>query len=240
MALGQIKDTRAVKPLCIALGDNHDQVRTTSAEALGLIGDAHSVEPLCQALQDTVWQVRQATAMALGQIKDTRAVKPLCIALGDNHDQVRTTSAEALGLIGDAHAVEPLCQALQDTVWQIRYCAAKALIAIDDCNDIGAVLRSIPMKYTTSEITDRLTVKDLEEIEEDDLLLPVIKPLHKFVYRHLPHALAIVVLSIGYNIIASWLLNIPASVNTGITFFLFFIAIVVVEAIVKKFEEKKD
>ncbi len=54
VALGEIKDTRAVEPLIAALKDKDSSVRNNAAEALGEIKDARAVEPLIAATADEI------------------------------------------------------------------------------------------------------------------------------------------------------------------------------------------
>ena len=68
VALGEIKDTRAVEPLIAALKDNDRSVRWSAAEALGNIKDARAVEPLIAALKDDDIGVRREAAGALEKI----------------------------------------------------------------------------------------------------------------------------------------------------------------------------
>ncbi len=44
--LGEMRDTRAVEPLCRALGDWDPEVRRIAAEALGEIPDVRAIAPL--------------------------------------------------------------------------------------------------------------------------------------------------------------------------------------------------
>ncbi|RKZ92609.1 MAG: hypothetical protein DRR19_03725 [Candidatus Parabeggiatoa sp. nov. 1] len=65
LALGQIKDTRAVAPLIQQLADKESEVRQAAILALGQIKDTRAVEPLIQRLGDQASEVRQAAADAL-------------------------------------------------------------------------------------------------------------------------------------------------------------------------------
>ena len=68
VALGEIKDTRAVEPLIAALKDNDRSVRWNAAGALGKISDTRAVEPLIAALKDDDIGVRREAAGALEKI----------------------------------------------------------------------------------------------------------------------------------------------------------------------------
>ena len=71
MALGRLRDPRAVEPLIQALKHPNCEVRYVAAVALGEIGDARAIDPLVEALADH-WgsdellpSVREAAAIAL-------------------------------------------------------------------------------------------------------------------------------------------------------------------------------
>lgn len=68
IALGMIKDERAVKPLIAALNDENPIVRRNAAKALGEIRANSAVEPLKSALKDDSPIVRRNAALALKEI----------------------------------------------------------------------------------------------------------------------------------------------------------------------------
>jgi HEAT repeat protein len=111
-ALGNIGDSRAIKPLIAALSGNAGG-QAAAAEALGKIGHTRAVAPLIAALEETSASLRQSAAEALGKIADGAAVEPRSGALRDESWGVRRASAEALGEIGDVRAIGPLTE-LQD------------------------------------------------------------------------------------------------------------------------------
>ncbi|MBI5238525.1 MAG: HEAT repeat domain-containing protein [Deltaproteobacteria bacterium] len=126
LALGVIKDPRAVEPLVAALKDV--DISEAAADALGKIKDLRAVEPLIEALKDKHTGARVKAALALGSIQDHRAVEPLIEAFKDmNHNEA---VAVALGELKDPRAVEPLIKALKDRDSVIRWKAAEALKAI--------------------------------------------------------------------------------------------------------------
>jgi len=85
VALGEIKDEKAIEPLITALTtDEESEVRGSAAFALGSIGSEKAIEPLITALTtDEESGVRGSAADALGSIGDNRAVEPLKKALKD-------------------------------------------------------------------------------------------------------------------------------------------------------------
>ena len=131
VALGEIRDTRAVEPLIQVLSDNDSNVRGGAADALSKIRDIRAVEPLIQFLKDNDSNVRCKAAMALGKIGDAKASEPLIRALlYDTDSEVRKNAAMALGEIKDPITSEPLIQAFMDTNYQVRRNAAIALEGI--------------------------------------------------------------------------------------------------------------
>ena len=95
VALGEIKDKRAVEPLISALGDGDRDVREASAKALINIGRP-AVDFLIKALDSDDSNVRKEAVKVLGEIKDERAIEPLSKALKDENKWVRMESAKAL------------------------------------------------------------------------------------------------------------------------------------------------
>jgi HEAT repeat protein len=109
MALGVLKDARAVPRLLVLLDDEDWRVRTASARALGKIADRRAAEPLIDALQgDVQADVRSTAAEALGRLKDPRAVEPLINALNDKAHYVRENAVNALYEIADPRALKAL------------------------------------------------------------------------------------------------------------------------------------
>ncbi len=76
VALGKIKDARAVDPLIAALRDSHPGVRSNAATALGEIGDLRAVKPLTAALEDSHPGVAHSASEALGSLRATGRVQP--------------------------------------------------------------------------------------------------------------------------------------------------------------------
>jgi HEAT repeat protein len=132
LALGEIRDKRAVEALVEALKDNSSRVRWVVVESLGKVGDKKATGALMEVLGDKDKYVREFAAKALGKIGDENAVKPLIEALGDDIWQVRWSVAHALGEIGGKGAIEPLIESLKDKEYRVRKAAAEALSKITD------------------------------------------------------------------------------------------------------------
>lgn len=106
-ALGELGDSRAVRPLIEALEDEHVEVRWKAAKALGILDGREPVLPLIGSLEDDSLWVRMGAAWALGKIGDPRAVEPLIRLLDDAKPRVRRMAAWALGRIGNPRALGP-------------------------------------------------------------------------------------------------------------------------------------
>ena len=92
-ALGQIGDTRAVKPLISALKTHPD---STIIDALGQLGDPEALDILIEILGKDHPLHRTSTARALKAFNTPAAVSPLLQALHDPDFRVREAAAETL------------------------------------------------------------------------------------------------------------------------------------------------
>jgi hypothetical protein len=137
VALGRIRNERAVEPLIAALADLDGYIQVSAARALERIGDA-AVEPLLASLRHSDTRVRHEVARQLGRMGDLRAVDPLLTALSDPEPRVRSWAIWALEKIGDAQIVEPLRKMLQDRSESVRGAAQRALDAIEHSDDTEA------------------------------------------------------------------------------------------------------
>jgi HEAT repeat protein len=102
-ALGEIGDTRAVKPLIDRIEEPF--VGGGAIEALEKIGDPRMIEPLIRLF---IKRPESSIATVLGNIGDKRAVEPLIDALKSDQPSIRYYVARALGKIGDKRALEAL------------------------------------------------------------------------------------------------------------------------------------
>lgn len=116
IALGEIRDPRAIEPLIETFKDRSYSVVVIgdpAVESLAKIGTP-ALPSLRTALRDPEPIVRESCARVLGKMgaaaKDS--VPELIVALNDADERVNTSAKFALGDIGDERAVEPLIQAL--------------------------------------------------------------------------------------------------------------------------------
>lgn len=137
LALGKIKDDRAVEALIMTLKDEYR--RFTVIGALKTSGEL-AVGPLIIALTNEDSLVREGAAIALGKIEDKRAIEPLIDILKDESPTVRKWGALALGDIKDKRAVEPLIMLLNDEDLDVRWGAITALGEIKNRQAVGALI----------------------------------------------------------------------------------------------------
>lgn len=141
-ALGDLRDTAAVKPLAEVLSrDEYSAIRWKAAEALAKIGSP-AVEELIFVLSNPDEDVRWKAAIALGEIGDVRAVDPLVRLLSDNDRFVKSRAAYALGKIGKP-AVATLSRVLAEGEPGERWGAAIALGQIRDPVSAPALVRAL-------------------------------------------------------------------------------------------------
>ncbi len=102
IALGEIRDVRAIDPLIGLLRDQDRYVKGRVAVALGMIGQP-AVSPLIRALGEGDGSLRWGAAIALGRIRDPRAIAPLVRALGDKYENVRSEALASLKAMEDGN-----------------------------------------------------------------------------------------------------------------------------------------
>ncbi len=131
VALGALRDPRAVAPLVSLLRDKDRAVREAAIGALAAIGEP-SISVLGLCLSDPMALVQEAASTVLASIADERVLEPLIASLRNRDWIVRMHAAKALGRIGHSAAVTPLISLLQDSVKAVREETAAALAAIGD------------------------------------------------------------------------------------------------------------
>lgn len=102
-ALGELEDSRGVRPLIEALGDGNAEVRLVAGWALGEIKDHMAIPPLIDLLEDDDPLVREMAVLALGEIEHPAAVEPLSDAYR-RESGLREPVIWALGEIGGREA----------------------------------------------------------------------------------------------------------------------------------------
>ncbi len=132
LALGEIRDGRAIDPLIRALGDKEDYVRESAASSLGHLRDPKAVEPLIALLAKEPLDVMGA----LGEIGDKRAVPHLIPLLKHEEEFMRQHGAFALEEIVDRRALRPLLALLDDNSFEVRIAAIGAIREFRDPNTV--------------------------------------------------------------------------------------------------------
>jgi len=112
IALGKIRDPRAIEPLIRALTDKYENVRAEAAASLAAMGKA-ALEPLLRFLKFSDKSIRIEVVTALGELKDTDAIHPLIQMLENADEEERKAIADALDVIL-IPSVEPLVQKLRN------------------------------------------------------------------------------------------------------------------------------
>ncbi len=122
-ALGQIGDSRAVKPLCRVCNTCADRyLRRRVVWALARIGNSEAVSTLAQILRekDPDRDVRHLAVYALEKIGTSEAAQRLVYALTDEDYDVKRHAIKALGEIGDSKGAMGLNQVLSEDLALMR------------------------------------------------------------------------------------------------------------------------
>jgi len=191
LALGKLKDTRAIDPLFQVLNGRFSReyipAQINAAWALGEIGDPRAVDALIQTLNDlgshdSKTDIRAEVVLALGKLHDNRAFDPLLKAVGGYDScggiegafpKVRMNASLSLGKLG---TIDQLILALNPTNREVRSNAAIALGYIKDPQSVDPLILAleddyIDMRITAAwalgEIGDRRAVRPLIKILQD-------------------------------------------------------------------------
>jgi HEAT repeat protein len=112
IALGKLRDPRAIEPLIRALADKYENVRAESASSLAAIGKP-ALGPLLRFLKFSGGPERLEVVAALGELQDTDAIQPLIQILENADDDERKAIADALDSILIPE-IEPLIRKLRE------------------------------------------------------------------------------------------------------------------------------
>ena len=116
IALGKIRDPRAIEPLIRALADKYENVRAESATSLAAMGKP-ALKPLLRYLTFLDGPARLEVVTALGELHDTDAIQPLIQFLENADEDERKAIADALDAIL-IPTVEPLIRKLRNGPYQ--------------------------------------------------------------------------------------------------------------------------
>lgn len=146
VALGRIRDARAIPPLLNTLDRSTGAVRLSVIEALGRIADPKSVGPLIALLDDPDEQIQIGATTALAQTADSRAVRPLMgILLQTQNVELQKHAIRALAATKDPRGVSAIARLIDHADSSLRETIAEGLGAIGDtaaCQPLVRLLRS--------------------------------------------------------------------------------------------------
>jgi len=111
IALGKIRDPRAVEHLIRALADKYENVRAESATSLAGIGKP-ALGPLLSFLKFSDGPARLEVVSALGEMRDSEAIQPLLQMLENAEEEERKEIADALDKIL-LPSIQPLVRKLR-------------------------------------------------------------------------------------------------------------------------------
>ncbi|MGH7185374.1 MAG: HEAT repeat domain-containing protein [Pseudomonadota bacterium] len=172
VALGGLRDKRAVEPLIAVLRDSDRAVREASVAALTAIGEP-AVEPLGACLRDQNLTVQESAAAILASIGDARVADELIAALTSADWVVRMHAAKALGRIGEARTIPALMPLLQDKVKAVREEVSGALARLGP-----AAIPVLVEALTHEEWLARLhAVESLGKTKSPDAVDPLLRLL---------------------------------------------------------------
>jgi HEAT repeat protein len=112
LALGRLRDSRAVPALMESANDSDSQTVIWSLWALGAIGDKQATPLILEKLENSDQGVRVMAAYTLGVLNDARAIPALQGHLDDSAPEVAWNAAIALARLGDPAGVPLLTKML--------------------------------------------------------------------------------------------------------------------------------
>lgn len=112
LALGKIKNPRAVESLIVTLADKEAMVRAEAASALASIGTP-ALGPLLAFLKSAQGETRIEVMTALGELRNAGAIEPLVQLLENADDAERKAIADAIDAIL-IPAIEPLVRRIRN------------------------------------------------------------------------------------------------------------------------------
>jgi HEAT repeat protein len=109
LALGELRDMRAVEALIKVVSQDTTENRTYALKSLSEIGDHRAIETLIFCLMDNEENIRLSAARGLGKFSSPQAISSLLISLRkDPKISIKSRVALSLGSIGSELAVEDL------------------------------------------------------------------------------------------------------------------------------------
>lgn len=128
IALGLLRDRKAVPALAPLLDDDHEQVRAAAIDALGEIGDSWAITPLLARMGKPTRHEHARVVEALRAFGE-RATRPL-VQHGQQQERDRAVVATVLSFVGGAGANEALLEWSASTDAETRTAVWNALATI--------------------------------------------------------------------------------------------------------------
>jgi HEAT repeat protein len=162
-ALGQIQDSKALRPLLTALKASDPGVCIAAIDALCRREDGDAANQILSALKHAHSQVRASAVEALGRMRSQTAFESIRALLEDPVWEVRKQAAEALGRLRDPRALDALGNRLeQDLDHDVREAVAVALGNVGARQGIGRLV--LALKDPASGVR-RLAAASLSRID---------------------------------------------------------------------------
>ena len=143
-ALGEIANTKTVKPLVLMLRNNDEEIslRGEILEALGKINDPRATEAIINVFCNGSHEISEKAATVL---KKMGATKPLISALKDANPEVKLNIVKIMGETGDKAVSQILMAILKnpEELSVIREEVAKALAKMKEGVDLEFILQFV-------------------------------------------------------------------------------------------------
>jgi len=177
IALDNLRDSAAVRPLLLAITDDDPEVRMLAAEALGKAGPAEHADALIPLLDDEDLWVRAAAARALGRTGAERFGPVLAAHLAQATDIFLLALIDVVGASAVREALEPLLALAVHEDPEVRKTVLAALSSYDWVHARPAVLSHLSdphwsVRKSAAEVLehrrDPATDLLLEQLATDD------------------------------------------------------------------------
>lgn len=189
LALGELRDERAVEPLIKVVQQDTVENRVYAIVALSEIGDHRAIETLIYCLMDYDEKIRMAAARALGKFSSPQAVSALLVSLkNDPSTAIRSRAALSLGSIGSALAVEDLLrESKMENPTHLLYSIDTALKMIAKKNGFETVEELInSIREKKAKLEGKVSQEEQQSEKEQLQSLPRIwEYIRKYVYQQL-------------------------------------------------------
>lgn len=166
LALGELRDARAVDTLIELLGSENEIICHCISIALGKVGGDNALKKLMDILANLRAGHRIYAIAALEGMGDKRATPALIETLFSKDEEIKEASARAFQFIPDKRAFKPLLYALKDPSKKIKVLAAYSLAHID-CEEALPYIKEL-LKDDTEMVRNHISrlLKFIEQCEK--------------------------------------------------------------------------